>query len=197
MDNPPLTRHQKRRLQTRQLLIETTLQLILERGFDTITVQDVTDRADLGRGTFYIHFKDKEEVVWAMFREVMLDLEREAHASMDRNRPQYEYYGFRLIFRHAADHRDLYRIMLGEKGSPALTARVQDQLAASLLRDIHTAANPPEPNFNLPEELEAQILTGALVRLLTWWLGNENDYSADTMAGILYSAFYRQHPPAD
>jgi AcrR family transcriptional regulator len=197
MDNPPLTRHQKRRQQTRQLLIDTTLQLILEKGFDAITVQDITDRADLGRGTFYIHFKDKEEIVWIMFRELMQDLEKEAHASTDRTRPQFEYYGFRLIFRHAGDHRDLYRIMLGEKGSPSLTARIQEQLAAVLLRDIRNPVNTPEPNFNLPEELEAQILTGALTSMLTWWLGTANDYSAERMAGVLYSAFYRQYPPAD
>ncbi|MCJ7529956.1 MAG: TetR/AcrR family transcriptional regulator, partial [Anaerolineales bacterium] len=62
MDTLSHTRHERRRLQTRKLLIQTTLQLVLEKGYDAISIQDITERADLGRGTFYLHFKDKEEV---------------------------------------------------------------------------------------------------------------------------------------
>ena len=63
MNVSPLSRHERRRLQTRRLLMQTTLQLVLEKGFGGVSIQDITDRADLGRGTFYIHFKDKDEVV--------------------------------------------------------------------------------------------------------------------------------------
>jgi AcrR family transcriptional regulator len=82
MDTPPASRHERRRLRTRKLLIQATLQLVLEKGYDAISIQDITDKADLGRGTFYIHFKDKEEVVWTMFQDLYQEFEQEAHKQL-------------------------------------------------------------------------------------------------------------------
>ena len=195
MNATPLSRHERRRLQTRKLLIQATLQLVLEKGFDAISIQDITDRADLGRGTFYIHLKDKEEVVWTAFQELFRELEQEAHNQLDRNMPQVEYYGLLNIFRHAENNRDLYRVMFGGQGSAILTARAQDFLAQAFLYDIRNAPQPPEINFNIPEEIEAQILTGVISRLLFWWLGTSNSYSAKQMAVMTYEALYRKEPP--
>lgn len=191
-----LTRHQRRRLQTRNLLIQSTLELVLEKGYESISIQDITDRADLGRGTFYLHFKDKEEVIWTAFREFFQELEQEAHRHLDRNLPQVEYHGLMNIFRHADVNRDLYRVMFGSRGSAILTGRVQDFLAEVFLRDIRNAPPPPEINFNLPEEFEAQLLTGVISRLLYWWLETPNGYTAEQMAAMTYMALYRQLPPS-
>jgi AcrR family transcriptional regulator len=195
MDNPPtVSRHARRRAQTRSLLVESALQLVLERGYEAITIQDITDRADLGRGTFYIHFKDKEEAIWASFEGLFRQLEQSAHRQLDRRTPQVEYYGLLNIFQHAAAHRDLYRVMLGGQGSARLAGRAQDYLAGIFLTDIR-AAPPPEQDFHLPEEFEAQYLVGVLARLLYWWLETPQDYTAEQMAGMTYMVVYRKAPP--
>jgi AcrR family transcriptional regulator len=196
MNNPPLTRHERRRRETRQRLIQATLDLVLEKGYGSVTVQDVTDRADLGRGTFYIHFKDKDEVLWAAFRELFEQLEADAHANLDRGAPQVEYYGLRNIFRHAEAHRDLYRVLFGSQGSALLTSRAQDYLAQVFLSDAQQAPRPPEVDFHLPHEFEAQILSGIISRLLHWWLETANRYSATQMAAMTYQALYRKQPPS-
>jgi len=195
MDNPPLSRHERRRQQTRKLLTQAAMQLVLEKGFDALSIQDITDRADLGRGTFYIHFKDKEEVVWTAFRDLFQDLEREAHEKLDRRMPQVEYYGLVNIFHHAEKNRDLYRVMFGRQGSAMLTARAQDFLANVFLHDIRNALAPPEIDFHIPEEIEAQVLTGLISRLLFWWLETPNIYSAEQMAAMTYQMVYRKQPP--
>lgn len=195
MDTSQPSRHERRRLRTRKLLIETALQLVLEKGYDSVSIQDITDRADLGRGTFYIHFKDKEEIVWTAIQELFQELEEEAHQQLDRRMPQVEYHGFLNIFRHAEKHRDLYRVMFGRQGAVVLTARAQDFLADAFLYDIRNAPEPTEIDFNIPEEIEAQILTGVIARLLFWWLETPNDYSAEQMAAMTYEALYRKAPP--
>jgi AcrR family transcriptional regulator len=197
MDKPPRNRHERRRLQTRNLLIQAALQLVLEKGYDAISIQDITDRADLGRGTFYIHFKSKEDVFWTAFREIIQELELAAHKELDRRMPQVEYYGLLNIFRHAAKNCDLYRVMLGRLGSAILTSRAQDFLAEVFLRDIRSAPETPDIDFNLPEEIEAQILAGMITRLLFWWLETPNDYSSEQMASITYKALYRKKPPTE
>jgi len=196
MDTPAPSRHERRRLQTRRLLIDTALQLILEKGYDAISIQDITDRADLGRGTFYIHFKDKEDVVWTAFQNLFQEVEQAAHQQLDPRMPQVEYYGLLNIFRHAEQNRGLYRLMFGRQGSALLTARVQDVLAEAFLHDIRRAP-APQVNFNVPEEIEAQLLTGVITRLLLWWLETSNPYSAAQMAALTYTALYRQQPPAE
>lgn len=196
MNTPPLTRHQRRRLETRRQLLDTTLQLILERGYDAITIQDITDRADLGRGTFYIHFRDKEDAVWAMFADLFAQLEQRAHHDLDRRVDGVAYQGFLNIFTHALENRDLYRVAFGGRGSPQLYTRVNDCLADALRRDILAAPEPEgQVNFHLPVEIEVQILAGAIGRLVGWWLETENGYSPQQMADMLYKAIYRLPPP--
>jgi hypothetical protein len=109
--------------------------------------------------------------------------------------PQVEFYGLLNIFRHAQKNRDLYRLMFGGQGSAMLTARVQDFLAKIFLDDIRNAPEPPDIDFNLPEEIEAQLLTGVITRLLFWWLETSNNYSAEQMAAMTYMALYRKKPP--
>ncbi len=59
-----MARRLDRRVQrTRKLLRESMMALILEEGYDAISIQDITDKANLGRATFYLHFKDKDEVL--------------------------------------------------------------------------------------------------------------------------------------
>ena len=193
---PGPSRHERRRLQTRQRLIQTTLQLVLEKGYDAISIQDITDRADLGRGTFYIHFKDKEDVVWAAFQDLFQALEQEAHQRLDRSMPQVEYYGLLNIFSHAEKNRDLYRVVFGRQGAATLTARVQDYLANVFLYDIRRAPHPKGVDFHLPEEVEAQILTGMISRLIFWWLETANSYTSAQMAAMTYEVLYRKSPPA-
>ena len=201
MNTPPQsrvstqTRHERRRLQTRNLLIQTTLQLILEKGYEAITIQDITDSADLGRGTFYLHFKDKEDLVWSAFQDLFGKLEQEAHRRLDRHRLQVEYYGLLNIFRHAEKNRDLYRVMFGGQGSGMLTARVQDYMANVFQYDIQKAPKTLEIDFNIPHEVEAQMLVGVISRLVFWWLETSNSYTSEQMAAMTYQMLYRKTPP--
>jgi AcrR family transcriptional regulator len=189
------SRHDRRRLQTRGRLIETTLKLVLEKGYDAITIQDITDRADLGRGTFYIHFKDKSDVVWAAIQDMMREMERAAHREYDRRAPQVEYYALRNIFRHGRDNRNLYRVVFGKQGSAMLAARVQDLMAKMFLYDLERAPSAARHELGVPDEMLAQMLTGLIVRTLSWWLESPQKYSAEEMAAFTYRMLYRREPP--
>jgi AcrR family transcriptional regulator len=195
-NTPAPSRHERRRQQTRKQLIETTLKLVLEKGYDAITIQDITDRADLGRGTFYIHFKDKADVVWAAIQDMMREMEQEGHRQFDPGMAQVEYYALRNIFRHAQNNRDLYRVVFGGQGSAMLADRVQDLLAKILLHDIMRTPGGERREFDIPQEMLAQMLTGLITRILYWWLESSKKYSAEEMAAFTYEVLYRRQPPA-
>jgi AcrR family transcriptional regulator len=195
-ENPSVSRHERRRLQTRNQLIQTTLQLVLEKGYDAITIQDITDRADLGRGTFYIHFKDKADVVWAAMQDMMREIERDAHNQFDPKMPQVEYFGLRNIFLRAEQNKDLYRVVLGGQGSAMLAGRAQEMIANLFLYDIQRASHSRNSELGIPDEILAQMLTGVITRLLSWWLDTPNAYSAVQMAALTYKMLYRRQPPS-
>ncbi|MEZ4667133.1 MAG: helix-turn-helix domain-containing protein [Anaerolineae bacterium] len=54
-------RPDRRRARTRKLMRDSLIALILEKGYDAVTVQDITDRENLGRATFYLHYKNGKE----------------------------------------------------------------------------------------------------------------------------------------
>ncbi len=196
MNTVPLSRHERRRQQTRKSLIEATVQLVLEKGYETVTIQDITDRADLGRGTFYIHFKDKEDVLWTAIQNLINEMEAEAHRQFQGKLPkQVEYYGLLNIFRHAEKNRDLYRVVLGGQGSAVLTERVQDLMADVFRRDIENPALR-DPKAQVPGEVITQMMTGLITRLMGWWLKAGNNYSTEQMAAMTYRVLYRKDPPA-
>jgi AcrR family transcriptional regulator len=197
MDTTPLTRHQRHRLRTRSQLIQAALDLVLEKGYEAVTVQDITDRADLGRGTFYVHFKDKEDVLWSAILDGLRSTEAEAHGLFE-GKPlpaQLEYYGYLNIFRHADRNRALYQVMLGEQGSAVLTGRVLAYLAAENERDLKALKPKVYGGFDVPDRVLVQVVTGAVFQSVRWWLETANDYSAEQMAGMLYKALHHEDPP--
>ena len=77
--------------------------------------------------------------------------------------------------------------MLGSKGSSALTNRVQDWLADDFIKEIELFSLTPNRK-PVPLNIVAQIITGALTRLIIWWLNTENDYSPEQMADLFYQS---------
>jgi AcrR family transcriptional regulator len=81
-DRKSANRIQKRVKQTHNLLMQAALNLFCDKGFDATTIEEITERADLGKGTFYRHFATKGEVMAALIQEAVKhlagDIRREA-----------------------------------------------------------------------------------------------------------------------
>jgi AcrR family transcriptional regulator len=189
------SRHERRSQSTEKKIIQTTVALILEKGFDTVSIQDITDKADIGRGTFYIHFKSKEGVVWIAIKDVLHDLIQDIHKNYDRRVPKEKYSALCCVYKYAKDNRDLWLAVLGERGSMKLAGHVQDFLAEALLYDIKNTSSLRLREPNVPQDVLAQMLAGSLVRIILWWLETPSAYSIEQMSEYTYKLFYRRNPP--
>jgi AcrR family transcriptional regulator len=67
----PVTRHTRRRLETRARLLRAALELMAHKGIEATTIQEITDAADVGFGSFYNHFESKEAILEAMMAEMV------------------------------------------------------------------------------------------------------------------------------
>lgn len=185
-------RFERRKRETRQKLRQATLDLVLEKGYDEVTVQDIVDRADLGRGTFYIHFNDKQEILWEMMEEGLAHTMEEGDRRWHEGHYPNGYLGYLLTFEHAAQNRELYRLMMGSKGSSLLTDRIANALAGFIQESVEKGEYLEQVPF--PAEITAQYVVGALMRSVLWWLETENPYTPKEMADMLYTLVHGGGP---
>lgn len=192
MDKTNLTRHQRRRLRTREKLKQATFELLLERGYEQLSVKSITERADLGRGTFYLHFKDREDAVWTLVEDSILATDRQAREMYSNKMLSDTLQALFLnVFYHADQNRDLYRVILGSKGSALTSSKIQDYLVEEFKRDTQDFGL----TFKIPDiplEIYLQILVGAVVRLANWWLETPNNLTPEELASMISEVFSYQ-----
>jgi AcrR family transcriptional regulator len=161
-----MTSTDRRVRRTRRALQDALVGLIVERGYPRTTVQDVLDRADVGRSTFYAHFRDKDALFASCFDDLRTDLEQ-ALSSLE-HAPGDPAKAVGVMFDHAYRNKQIYQAV----GADHLHPMVFDALHTHLC----THEN------RLPVEVLAQYHAGALVGLLGWWVRAGFPYPPGEMA---------------
>ena len=170
-----------RRVQrTQKLLHEALLSLIREKRYEAITVQDILDRADIGRLTFYMHFRDKDELLFSGLKHVnslMKSAQAASAPALDKN---YErIVGFSLaMFEHANQYRAVHRALLGSGAEAVVRRYIHSVLTDVIGREIkHQLANSKQGRSAVSEELLTHFLVSTYTSVLTWWFRSKNPIS--------------------
>ncbi|MEO8607572.1 MAG: TetR/AcrR family transcriptional regulator [Chloroflexota bacterium] len=174
-----------RRVQrTRDLLQKSLIDLIGERGYDAITIQDIVDRADLARTTFYVHYDSKDDLFISCHEAIISafqsgpiyphPLSREALLSPDV--PP----GVTSGYRHLVEARaQLYPIFQGKDGALILR-RIRDGSAQAIEANLRAVF--AEADSSIPLDMLATYLAGAQIALMQWWLEKRQPHSAENLA---------------
>lgn len=174
-----------RRIQrTEQLLREALIALILEKGYDAITVQDLLDRANMGRSTFYAHYRDKEDLLLSGFQLLFDAFQKEYRktTTVDIDPIQAGKDLSLFFFRHAGSHLDLFKAMIGEQGGKIIQDHTVKYLT-QFIRD-HLAAQLSDRQKKVPVDLLAHFLASSYLSLISWWLDRDLPYSAEQMDSL-------------
>ena len=175
----PMTRSvpDARVLKTYQRLTDALVALTLERGFDALTVRELTERAEVGYATFFRHFSSKEALLGAVFESTLGELLAQL-APVAAPLDPLEV-GTR-VFRHARDHADRYRALLrtGE------TLNLQERCLRVSLEAL-SATFVAKQNSVVPFEVAAHHLVYSFIGLVTWYLDADLPYSPERMGEIL------------
>jgi len=171
-----------RRVQrTRRQLQESLTSLILEKGYDAVTIEDITEQADLGRTTFYLHYKDKEELLMQSLEAVFDDLVAQIQ---ERSIDEWVANGqgpWTLAFQHAAENGRFYQIILSGQGGDAIKNRIQDYIAATAQKTISRMTQDLGVTPLVPLEVLSSYIASSLLGLIAWWLQQEQPYSVAEM----------------
>jgi AcrR family transcriptional regulator len=171
----------RRSQRTRRLVSSAMMELLLEKSYDAITVQDLLDRAGIGRSPFYAHYFDKEDVL-ASIAEQMLETFGQQLSQGDVGQgivPSLE------LFRHVYLHpqRQHFQAMLRGHAGELLWETGQALLSRNIEQALASAcAGKRSPSVPLP--VVAQYLAGAFLNLFKWWLEAEMPYTPEQMDNI-------------
>lgn len=150
---------------TRRTLHEALIRLIVRKGYDALTVQEIIDEADVGRATFYAHYRGKDDLLRGGFERLRDELKtarKEAYRSK-RGRPL----PFSLaMFEHACAYREVYRAMLGGQGSNIATSEIRRVLTEFVKEDLSELGE----DVAVPRDLRLQFVVGTFLTALTWCL---------------------------
>ncbi|MBI3772528.1 MAG: TetR/AcrR family transcriptional regulator [Gammaproteobacteria bacterium] len=160
----------RRTQKTRKALNNALFSLMVEKNYESIAVQEILDRADIGRSTFYSHFRDKDALLVDGLQGLR-ELLHSAQKSASRNSmDSYEkVIGFSLaMFEHAHDHKDIYLSLVGGYGWTIVRQHIEEMIVQLMKKE----ARPLYKNSadsEIPFDLFIDFLGATFIAVMTWW----------------------------
>jgi AcrR family transcriptional regulator len=168
MASKPIDRRVAR---TRTMLQQAHISLILEKGYEATTVDDICNAANVGRSTFYAHYTGKDDLRRSGLEYLRQELVgRQAEALARSENVGDRSLGFSLaMFEHARDHVDLYKALVGGRGGAIALGAIR-QILSDLVSSELAASTGGKSADVVSRELAVQYIVGAFMAVMTWWL---------------------------
>ncbi|MFD3662511.1 TetR/AcrR family transcriptional regulator [Streptomyces sp. NPDC058659] len=163
---------------TRAALRQALVELVLEKGFHAITVEEITEHADVGRATFYAHYRDKEDLLVGIVRDLAEDRERLLPAVRQAHAEGFTGLPVKYIFEHAEQEKPVYQVVLRGEGDGRALREFTDLIRAHAEAAFRARTEQLAVTPRIPLDVVARAWTGELIGLLTWWVENDTGYSA-------------------
>jgi AcrR family transcriptional regulator len=179
----------RRSLRTRRLLGEALIALLLEKRYEDITVQDILERANIGRSTFYEHYWDKEDLLTSEIERVIDVLDHRLSASQQH---AADLIPSLALFQHVQEQQRLFQAFLRGQGFRETLNRGQGfravtQAFQDLLRQRVEQRLREQSKQEGSDELLAAVaayVAGAFMTLMQWWLETELAWSPERMDAL-------------
>lgn len=178
-----INQNDMRVIKTKRGLREAFLRLLLDKGYDAISIQDIATEAETARVTFYRHYRNKEELLIDC-----IDMIYENYAGHIRQIPDEEFrqgYTPMLVFyRQIQEDGKIFRLLSASRAGQFLTRRLIELFAERI--QTRLKARFPEEQFLAPIDIIAHHIASAQIGLANWWLENDQPYSPEYMAQISF-----------
>jgi AcrR family transcriptional regulator len=139
-------------------------------------VNDIIERANVGRSTFYAHYQDKDALLLDQMDRVIEFLSQTSSQSQEF--PYFPSLGF--LQHVGGDHYELYKALVWGPGMDLITKHMQKSLSQRVEQGLQNSSR----DFDVPLPILANFVTGSFLNLLKWWLENKRIYSPEQMDEI-------------
>lgn len=178
----------RRILRSKQLLREALLELTQDKGFEEISVSELTERAGLNRGTFYLHYQDLQDFytqsaaeIINEFHKITKDLDY-SHITTPFVDPPAE-----LIqpFEYLAENQWIFKLFMGPKGDPSFPQLLRDSICQQFYRSYHTKHHG-EVVVPVFQQYLFAYTSSAYVGTIQFWFEQELNLTPKSLA-VLFS----------
>jgi AcrR family transcriptional regulator len=171
-----MTKVDRRIAKTQEALKKAIIELMSEKNFDSITIQDIADQANLSRGTIYLHYQDKYDLL-----DRLIDSHMDELKDMDEWACKMEWEsGLTFFFEYFEKNFLFFSTMLTTKSAPTFRSRLLKYVMEGLVDDIDRESGK---NDNIEEDVMLQYTGTAYVGVIEWWIKNSMPYPPNVMAG--------------
>ncbi len=161
---------------TQNLLAKALIALTLEKGYEAVTIRDITERADVGYATFFRHYRDKDALLQDVLDVVLAELLGLLPPAPDADPATVG----TLIFRYVQEHSEVIRVLLSSQGASSLMQQMIEAGAQNILQE-HTQRE----GSVVPIEVAAYHMVSSAIALVQWWLEHNMPYPPERM-GLIY-----------
>jgi AcrR family transcriptional regulator len=155
----------RRVLKSQEAIKNAVLELMAEKNFDDITIRDISDRANVNRGTIYLHYMDKYDLLDKIIEEHINNLRELCQSAAEMTFKEGNY----IWFDYFADNHLFFSIMLNTKSAAFFRIRFLDLVVQEYKVEVDVSEGK---NQNLSEDIILQFFGAAVVGTVEWWFRN-------------------------
>ncbi|CAM3450739.1 MULTISPECIES: TetR/AcrR family transcriptional regulator [Saccharibacillus] len=159
---------------TRERLFEALIGLLKEKNFERITLQEIAERADVNRGTVYLHFEDKFDLLNRCIETYLQQLNDSCRPASAAEAPEVS---MLRTFEYLESRFEIYSVLLRGDSLPAFRVRLSELLRQGVEEQFDRSVRDERVN----REIAVQFVTTAMAGLLEWWIVRSMPYPADEM----------------
>ncbi|MFO3791056.1 TetR/AcrR family transcriptional regulator C-terminal domain-containing protein [Bacillus mojavensis] len=174
---------------TNKFLRDALIALLKEKEANSITIQEITEKADLTRGTFYLHYRDKQDFLFQSMTEVLDDLIQQVKPEtpvepviINEDHPPVS---FVKLFEYIHEHAEYFQVMLSDRGLPQFRSLMAEFVQKRIYEELLTSIEESEKLLQIPKEILVSYITSAHIGVICSWLESGMKYSPLFMANQL------------
>ncbi|WP_340025770.1 TetR/AcrR family transcriptional regulator [Paenibacillus sp. FSL K6-1096] len=171
-------------LRTKQSIRKAFDELIQEKGYEAITIQDIADRAMINRNTFYLHYQNKPDLLDTCMNELLSDLKEAVvlcPISMIPFSISLLETVMQTVLEHISQNMSFYRSMLiDENRIYPFRAKMENIIKGKLIEGWKPAQE--NSSSEISKELLIEFLGSAFMGIVIWWLKSDEPLPADKVS---------------
>jgi len=193
-----------RRVQkTRKLLQDALIELVAEKSYESVTIREILDRANVGRSTFYAHFQDKDQLLHSILDRLNELFEQHEKLFLDAKKNfgnadimnlTHELSHTLSLFKFIGQNHRFFKAMLGNRGYGIFAKPVYDYVfvhvhgiftkpahndVAAHVHESFKMLKSHEKYGSLESEIAAHYFVSALMGILVWWVEKDKPCRAE------------------
>lgn len=173
---------------TRKMIIEAFVELVKEKGYDSITIQDIADRAMINRSTFYAHFKDKQDLYESLLSIVASELKGLLDPKLMSDEHEIELSKIHDILTNIfifIKKEKKFLLLLTESSDTEVVKKKFLQLIKDEYQAIFAELRIVENDMEIPLDLVISYISAIFFSIIEWWIKNDTAYPPEQVVHLM------------